>query len=76
MAPDQWGEVDDVVVADIHSVRPDLANGFLHVDGVPMHDGIESEAKGAKLLFLSLLKRTPDFAAFAVMNAPAETMAQ
>ncbi|MDD2704479.1 MAG: hypothetical protein PHU07_03980 [Acidocella sp.] len=41
-----------------------------------MHDGIESEAKGAELLFLSLLERTPDFTAFAVMNAPAEAMAQ
>ena len=76
MAPDQRGEVSDVVVADIHSVRPDLADGLLHVDGVPMHDGIESEAKGAKLLFLPLLKGTSDFAAFAVVNAPAEAMAQ
>ena len=69
MAPDQRGEVGDVVVADIHAIRPDLANGLLHVDGVPMHDGIESQAKSAKLLFLSLLKRTSDFAAFAVMKA-------
>ena len=76
MAPDQRGEVGDVVVADVHAVRPDLADGLLHVDGVPMHDGIESEAEGAKLLFLSLLERTPDFAAFAVVNAPAEAMAQ
>ncbi len=76
MAPDQRGEVGDVVVADIHAVRPGLADGFLHVDGVPMHDGVESEARGAKLLFLSLLERTPDFAAFAVVNAVAEAMAQ
>jgi hypothetical protein len=76
MAPDQWGEVSDVVVADIHAVRPDLADGLLHVDGVPMHDGIESEAKGAQLLFLPLLERTPDFAAFAVMDTPAKAMAQ
>jgi hypothetical protein len=72
MARDQRGEAGDVVVADIHAVQPDLAHGFLHVDGVPMHDGIESEAKSAKLLFLSLLKRAPDFAAFAVMNAKTE----
>src|SRR5208283_1592675 len=32
--------------------------------------------KGAELLFLSLLERTPDFAAFAVVNAPAEAVAQ
>lgn len=76
MTPDQRGEVGDVVVADIHAVRTDLANGLLHVDGVPMHDCIESEAKGAKLLFLSLLEWAPDFAAFAVMNAPSEAMAQ
>src|ERR1700761_1691740 len=76
MAPDQRGEVGDVVVADVHAVRPDLADGLLHVDGVPMHDGIESEAKGAELLLLSLLERTPDFAALAVVNAPAEAMAQ
>jgi hypothetical protein len=41
-----------------------------------MHDGIEREAEGAELLFLSLLERTPDFAALAVVNAPAEAMAQ
>jgi hypothetical protein len=76
MAPDQRGEVGDIVGADIHSVQPDLGNGFLHVDGVPVHDGVESETKGAKLLFLSLLERAPDFAAFAVVNAPAEAMAQ
>ena len=76
MAPDQRGEVGDVVVADVHSVQSDLANGFLHVDGVPMHDGIESQAKSAKLLFLSLLEWAPDFTAFAAMNAPSEAMAQ
>ena len=45
MAPDQRGEVGDVVVADVYAVRPDLTNGLLHVDGVPMHDGIKSEAR-------------------------------
>ncbi len=76
MAPDQRGEVGDVVVADVHAVQPDLANGFLHVDGVAMHDGVERQAKGAKLLFLSLLEWAADFAAFAVMDAPSEAMAQ
>jgi len=41
-----------------------------------MHDGIESKAWGTKLLFLSLLERIPDFAAFAVVNAPTEAMAE
>src|SRR5271165_7570075 len=76
MAPDQRGEMGDVIVADIHAVQPDLANGLLHIDGVPMHDDIESEAKGAKLLFLPLLKRASDLAAFAVMNASAKAVTQ
>ena len=76
MAPDQRGEVGDVVVVDIHAFLPDVANGLLHVDGVPVDDGIEGEAQGAKLLFLSLLERTSDFAAFAVMNTPPKTVTQ
>jgi hypothetical protein len=76
MAPDQRGEVGEVLVADVDTVPPQLLDGFLHVDGVPVHDGIEGKAKGAKLLFLPLAKRTSDFAAFAMVNAPAETMTQ
>jgi hypothetical protein len=30
MAPDQRGQVGDVVVVDIHALLPDVANGFLH----------------------------------------------
>jgi hypothetical protein len=41
-----------------------------------MHNSIESEAKGAKLLFLPLLKRASDFAAFSVMDTLTEAMAQ
>ena len=76
MAPDQRGEVGNVIVVDIHAVQPDLADGFLHVDGVPMHSGIEGETQAAQLLFLPLLKRTPDFAAFAMMDTPAEAVTQ
>jgi hypothetical protein len=76
MAPDQRGEVGDVVVVDIHALLPDVANGFLHVDGVPVDDGIEGEAQGTKLLFLPLLKWAADFPAFAMVDAPAEAMAQ
>lgn len=49
MAPDQRGEVGEVPVADLDAVQSDLLDGFLHVDGVPVHDGIEGEAQGAKL---------------------------
>ena len=52
MAPDQRGEV---VVADVHAVPPQLSDGFLHVDGVPMHDCVEGQTKRAKLQQLNLL---------------------
>ena len=76
MAPDQRGEVGEVLVADVHAVPPQLLDGFLHVDGVPMHDDVEGQAKGAKLLFLPPLKGASYFAAFARMNAPAPAVTQ
>ena len=76
MAPDQRGEVGDIVVLDIHALLPDVANGLLHVDGVPVDDRVKGEAQGAELLFLPLLKWAADFPAFAMMNAAAEAMAQ
>src|SRR4051794_33541306 len=76
MAPDERGEVGDVLIADVHAVPPQLLDGFLHVDGVPVHNDVEGEAQGPKLFFLPLLKRTSDFAAFAMMNAPAKAVTQ
>jgi hypothetical protein len=43
-----------------------VAQGFLHIDGVPMDDRIESQAKSAK----SLAQRASDFAAVAHVDAP------
>lgn len=37
---------------------------------------LRARPRAAELLLLSLLERTPDFAALAVVNAPAEAMAQ
>ena len=74
MSPDQRGDVGEVVVVDVHTVCPDLLKRFLHVNGVPVHDGVEGEAEGAELLFLPLLKGTSDFAALAVVDAPAKAM--
>jgi hypothetical protein len=53
-----------------------VANGLLHVEGVPVDDGIEGEAQGAELLFLPLLKWAADLPAFAMVNASAEAMTQ
>lgn len=76
MAPDQWGDVGKVVFVDFHAAQPDLLNGFLHVDRVPVHDGVESEAQGTELLLFSLSQRASDFAALAMVNAPPEAVTQ
>jgi hypothetical protein len=39
--------VGDIVVLDLHAVQPHLLNGLLHVECIPVHDGIEGEAKAA-----------------------------
>jgi hypothetical protein len=36
--------VGEVVVADIHAVPAQLLEGFLYVDGIPMHNGVEGQA--------------------------------
>ncbi len=59
MSPNQRGEVNEVVVLDVHAVRTDLLNGVPHVDGVPIYDGVQREAEGAELLFLPLLCAFP-----------------
>ncbi len=68
MAPGQRRGVGNVFVADIHAVSSGLLDGFLHVEGIPVHDGIEGKAEGPELFFLPLLERASDFTAFAVMN--------
>ena len=50
MAPEQRGEVGDVIVMDLHAAQSDLPDGFLHVDRVPVHDGVEGETQGTELL--------------------------
>jgi hypothetical protein len=74
MAPDERGEVSDVFIAHIHAVTPHLLDGRLHINGVPMDDGIEGEAKAAQLLLLPLLKRASDFATLAVVDTPGEAV--
>ena len=76
MAPDQWGEVGEVVFVDFHAAQPDLPDGFLHVDRVPVRDGVEGEAQGAELLLLPLSQRASDFAALAMMDTPSEAVTQ
>ena len=71
MAPDQRGEVGDVVVLDIQRGEWPPACRWRSRD-----DGIEGEAQGAELLFLPLLKRASNLPAFTMVNTPAETMTQ
>jgi transposase-like protein len=53
--------VGDIGIVAACALSRDLAKGFLHVDGVPIGDGVQGEAEGSELLFLPLAKRTSDF---------------
>jgi hypothetical protein len=68
MSPNQRREVGDIGIVAACALSRDLAKGFLHVDGVPIGDGVQGEAEGSELLLLPLAKRTSDFATFAVMG--------
>ena len=66
----------DVLVVDVHAVPSQLLDGGLHVDDIPVHDGIEGEAKAAQLLLLALLERASDFATLAVVDTAGEAVTQ
>jgi hypothetical protein len=69
MAPDDWRKARDIGVDDVRSFFSDLGQSFLHIDRIPMGNGVERETESAELFFLALTKRASDFAPFAMTNA-------
>ena len=52
MSPNQRREVGDIGIVAACALSRDLAKGFLHINGVPIGDGVQGEAEGSELLFL------------------------
>lgn len=76
MAPQDGRQPGDVRGSRSRPVVGEVAERFLHVDGVPVDDGVEGEAERAESFFLALAERGPDLAALSVMDAPSELVAQ
>ena len=76
MTPGDRREARDIGGQRRRSRLAELAQGFLHVDSVPVDDGIEGESEDAELLLLALTQRASDFAPIPVMDAPTKLVAQ
>lgn len=76
MTPYERGKPGDVGGVDVDAGAGYFAQGFLHVDGVPVYHSVESEPQRAELLLLALTQRAPDFPTLAQVNAATQTMAQ
>ena len=75
MVPQKGGESCDVLRVGVLSLVSQLVHGFLHVDGVPVGDGIEDQSECAQLFFLPLSQGVSDFAAVAMMDSPCQFVA-
>lgn len=76
VTPRDRGEAGDIGGQQGHSRALDVTQGFLHVDGVPVNDGVEGEAEHAELFFLALAKRGSDLATIAVVNPASQPVPQ
>lgn len=76
VTPGNGVQVGDIGGIDLLSAFTEPVQGLLHVDGVPVYDGVEGQAEAPELFLLSLAKWTSDFAALPVINASAEPVAK
>lgn len=73
--PHDGGKASLVDWVDRASFPFDLANDFLHVDGVPVGNGVEDQTEDAKVFLLPLPQRISDFPALAQEQLAAEAVA-
>jgi hypothetical protein len=73
--PHDGGKASLVDWVDRASFPFDLANDFLHVDGVPVGNGVEDQTEDAKVFLLLLPQRISDFPALAQEQLAAEAVA-
>ena len=76
MTPAYGGQPSDIGGLDCHPEIVKLAQRFLHVDGVPMDDGVQGQTESAKLFLLPLTERASDFAPLAMVNPAPELVPQ
>ena len=70
MPPEYGRQTGDIGGVYDAALCAQLCDGFLHVDGVPVCDGIKGEAKSSKLFFLPLAQGVAHLATISVVDFP------
>ena len=68
MPPQYWRQTRDVTGVNDLAIGCQFRDCFLHVDGIPVDDGVESEAESAELLLLALTQGVAHFAAVSMID--------
>lgn len=76
MPPEYGRQTRDISGVYDQTLIGQLCDSLLHVDGVPVRDGIESEAKAPQLLFLSLAQGVTDFSPLSMVDFPGQLVAE
>ena len=76
MPPEKRGEPCNIAWVDFSALRSEVCQHLLHVNGIPMCDDIEGQAKGTQLLFLPLFEGVSDFTPISVMYFSGEFMTE
>lgn len=75
VVPDERGEADDILVADVVTIGGKLGDGGVHVPGVEEDQGVEDESEGADLVFHPVLVALVELTGAAVEDLPGERVA-
>lgn len=70
MPPEYGRQKGDIGRVYDAALSGQLCDGFLHVDGVPVCDGIKGEAKSTKLFFLPLAQGVEHVATISMVDFP------
>ena len=76
MPPEYGRQTRNICRVYDQALSGQLCEGFLHVDGVPMYDGIESEAKSAELFFLPLAQGVAHLAPVSMVDFSSEFVSE
>lgn len=76
MPPENGRLTRDALWTDFGPPFAQSCERFLHVNHIPVHDGIESQAERARLLFLPLLQGVSDFVSISMVDLSCELVAK
>ena len=76
MTPGYGGQAGGIGGIDLLTAFTEPVQRLLHIDCVPVYDGVECQAERPKLFLLALAERAFDFATFPVINASPQSVSE